>query len=85
MPVAKSTSIEMPDDLVTVAELTRILPVSSTFLRRQADAGGLPHWRVGSVRMFSLREVLATIRQDGPTNKPARKTKKTVEPTLNIA
>ena len=85
MSVAESSSIEMPDDLVTVAELVRVLPVSPTFVRRQADKGNLPHWRVGSVRMFSIREVLAASRRDGPMSKQARKTKKTVEPTLNIA
>ncbi len=56
----KQTSV--PDDLVRLSELTRLIPLSSALIRQKCDAGELPHWRVNSVRFFSVSEVLDALR-----------------------
>ena len=59
---------QTPDDLVRLTELTKRIPLSSALIRQKCDAGELPHWRINSVRFFSVSEVLNALRVDAKSN-----------------
>jgi excisionase family DNA binding protein len=44
-------------DLVTLGQLARRLRVASSWLRRETEAGRLPHLRAGRQRLFNLQVV----------------------------
>ena len=47
----------MAHELITINELARRLRVPAAWLRREADAGRLPHLAAGSQRLFNLEAV----------------------------
>ena len=63
----------LPHDLVGVTEAARKLGVSPGFLRKAADEGKIPCYRLGSTRRFDLKEVLRHMRklaEQYPHNNP---------------
>ena len=57
--------------LVTLRDLARLLRVTTTWLRSEADAGRLPHVRAGSQRLFNA-EVVRLVLADRAAREGAR-------------
>jgi excisionase family DNA binding protein len=58
-------SIEQLDRACTAAELSRLLNVNKLTIYRRAQAGTLPHFRVGTCIRFDPRAVAKWLRDRG--------------------
>ncbi|MEM1330159.1 MAG: helix-turn-helix domain-containing protein [Planctomycetota bacterium] len=56
-------------DLVTIDQLARQLPVSKRWLQREAQAGRIPSLLAGRRRLFNLEAVRASIAQQAAESK----------------
>jgi len=65
------------DDLVTIAQLARMLKVDIRWLRKETRAGRIPHLSTGRDTLFNpvtVREVLARRAQEIKPKAPKRQT-----------
>ena len=57
---------DVPDRLIDVRELSRILNVPVSWLYERTRKGAIPSIRVGKYVRFNPQEVLAFLRSNGP-------------------
>jgi excisionase family DNA binding protein len=58
-------TIEKSNHALTASELAELLSVNKLTIYRQAQAGGLPHFRLGTCVRFDPRAIAAWLRERG--------------------